>query len=527
MDNTYGEFQGTELDPSLDFDFDDEEESDLLPILGLAAVFASIVGGLLVLVGRRHQPSAAERMQAALETAGGAASKKGAKAVQTVTDAASDLKLSKLLDDALGKARDLSPNGDLKGTLKDARKQARKAAENERLRDVLKQMQDRVGGASDRVAKAAKDADLGGTASDVSKQAADLAASAGLVKLLHDALDKAAQAGKKAPDVTDAADEARSRLAKVFEKTPLSDFDRDQAGEYLEALKERLDDAIEELRTDIAPKAADAVAGTVVPVAQKVAGRVQDDVLPAAQDAVEKLRSDVIPAAQDRASELADKYEVGPRARKAADAAKTGAISFSDLLKSLAVAIAAKIVDELLPEARDISVKTARKAREDVIPAAADTAGQAAQKVREDILPKVTDAAAQTPDMLGDLLQMARDRANDAFEKAQPVASDTANKASEAAGKAAEAAKARAKELQKAPKGKSRGVVGSAVDATAYVTRETTGILFWLAALVGVILLVFVPERDKQEELWNNVRQFLGEVREMWRDLQGPEYDDI
>src|SRR5947209_3298369 len=117
MDNTYGEFQGTELDPSLDFDFDDEEESDLLPILGLAALFASIVGGVLVLVGRRREPSAADRVQAALDAAGGAASKNGSKAVQTVAQSASDLKLTQLLDDALEKARDLSSNGDLTKTL--------------------------------------------------------------------------------------------------------------------------------------------------------------------------------------------------------------------------------------------------------------------------------------------------------------------------------------------------------------------------------------------------------------------------
>jgi hypothetical protein len=280
---------------------------------------------------------------------------------------------------------------------------------------------------------------------------------------------------------------------------------------------------------------------SVVPAAQEaaqtVAHRVREDVLPAAQEAVEKLRSDVLPGAQERVGKLAEDYEVVPRAKKAAEAAKSGAGSFSDLLKGLGLAIGAKVVEELLPEAKTLGSKAASKAREEVIPAAADTAGQAAARVKEEVLPKVGEVAAQTPSMLGDLLEMAREKVGEALDRSQPVASE----AVDAAGKAAETAKARAKDLSKASKevakaskGKSKGVtgavsgaVGGAVDATTYVARETTGILFWLAALGAVILLVFVPDRDKQEEMWNNVRQFLGEVREMWRDLQGPEYDVI
>jgi hypothetical protein len=541
MDNTYGEFQGTDLDPSLDFDFDDEEENDLLPILGLAALFASIVGGILVLAGRRREPSAAEQVQDALQAAAEAGGKNGKKAVKAISEAASDVKLGDLLDTAMEKARGISTNGDVNAAIKDVRKRAAKVADSDQLRDLLKQAQEKAREAGKRGAQIASDVDPAEAATTARDRVAEAVAGLGLVKILQDAVEKASQAAKNAPDIADTASDVKRRAEKALDKSPLSDIDTDQAGKFLDSLKERIVEAIDQVRNEVAPKAVDTLSTSVVPAAQgaaqTVAQRVKEDVIPAAQDAVERLRSDVIPSAQERAGQLADEYQVGPRARKAAEAAKSGAGTFSELLKGLGLAVGAKIVDELLPEAKNVGMKAARKAREDVIPAAADTAGQAATRVKEDVLPKVGDVASQTPGMLGDLLEMAREKVGEAMDRSQPIASEAA----EAAGKAAETAKARAKDLSKASKelskstkDKSRGVkgavsgaVGSAVDATTYATRETTGILFWLAALGALILLVFVPDRQKQEELWNNVRQFLGEVGEMWRDLQGPEYDEL
>src|SRR6266550_3423731 len=101
MENTYGEFQGTELDPSLDFDFDDDEVNDIVPVLALAAVVAAIVGGILVLLGRRRQPTAAERAQDLLEQAG----KGGKKGLKAASKAVEDARLGDLLDEALERAR--------------------------------------------------------------------------------------------------------------------------------------------------------------------------------------------------------------------------------------------------------------------------------------------------------------------------------------------------------------------------------------------------------------------------------------
>ena len=56
MDNTYNEFSGTDLDLDADMDFDDDDSNDLLPILGLSAAVAAVVGAILVLAGRRRRP---------------------------------------------------------------------------------------------------------------------------------------------------------------------------------------------------------------------------------------------------------------------------------------------------------------------------------------------------------------------------------------------------------------------------------------------------------------------------------------
>jgi hypothetical protein len=146
------------------------------------------------------------------------------------------------------------------------------------------------------------------------------------------------------------------------------------------------------------------------------------------------------------------------------------------------------------------------------------------------------------------MLKMARDRVEDLLHAAEPVASDALDaakngmgSAADRAGDAAVYAKHRAEDLAgglRQGKGNVtgavssvgtgvRGAVGGAVDATAHATREMTGILFWLSMLGGLILLVFIPNREKQQELWNGTTQFLSELREMWRDLQGTDLEEL
>src|SRR5438128_4028429 len=128
MDSTYGEFQGTELDPSLDFDYDEDEASDLPQILGLAAILAAVVGVVLVLIGRRKEPTVAERAQEVLESASKEGKKSLKAASKTVSKAAADARLGELLDEALDRARKAGAGADLTGLLSQARDKVARAA---------------------------------------------------------------------------------------------------------------------------------------------------------------------------------------------------------------------------------------------------------------------------------------------------------------------------------------------------------------------------------------------------------------
>jgi hypothetical protein len=492
MESTYGEFQGTELDPNLDFDFDDEG-NDLLPVLGVAAGVAALVGGALVILGRRRNPSAADNAQEMLEKA----SKQGKKGLEAITKSVEDAKLGDLLEEALTKARHTADDADLDKVLKEAQKLARDARK--------------------RAKKVASNVDVGETVGDVRKRVEEIE----LAALLQDALSKAKDASSRVDlsGVGDTAGGVRKRLEKAFSNGHAPEIDTEKAGKFLDVLRERLVEAVESVREDVAPKAQEAV--------QTVAHRVQEDMIPAAQETVEKLRDDVIPEAQERATKLAEE-EIAPRARQAAKTVKSRANSLSEMLQVAALAALEKMVDDILPQARKAGERAVKTAQEDVIPAAASTAEDAVQRVREDVLPRMGKAAEKTPEMLSDVLAMALERAAEARDKVKPMAED-----------AATFGKHRASDVAESMRGGKSGVTGAvssagsavsgaakgAASATAHTTREFVGILFWLAVLGGLVLMVFVPDRKKQEELWNNTRQFFGEVREMWRDLQGPDYD--
>lgn len=514
MDGTYGEFQGTELDPSFDLDSDDES-NDLLPIIGLSALLAAVAGGILVLLGRvLHKPTPQERAQDILEGVG----KQGKKGAKTARQVVEGMNLSDLLDEARGRAKEAgSAIGD----------KARQAG----LADLLDQAISKVADATDNL-------DLEDKVSAVRKRARH----ADLASLLDEARSKAEDAASRA-DLRKRAQEAGKRVGDVAASVRESGLDTRGVEDRLDTLKEKLSELIEALQKDVAPKVAGAIKSDVIPAAQTaaetVARTMKENVVPTAQDAVDKVREDVIPAAQQRAGKLADEYEVGTRARKAAEAAREGAGSFGDMLRAVGMAALEKVIEDLLPAAKKSGAKAVKTAREDIIPAAADTAGEAVTRVKEDVLPRVGEAAAQAPDVLSDLLSMARDKAEQALEKAQPVASDALTFTRHRAGDAAEFTRHRTHDVASEMGGRRNGAgkavssarqgvagaIGGAVGATTYAARETTGILFWLAALGGLILLVFVPDREKQNEIWNNFLQFMGELREMWKDLQGVEYE--
>ncbi|MDQ6694293.1 MAG: hypothetical protein M3014_07705 [Chloroflexota bacterium] len=526
MSNNYDEFQGTDLDSSADFDRDDE--NDLLPILALSAAVAALVGGLLVLMGRRRAATPMERVEAVLKDPG----KAGKREVKALAKAIRNSDLSDLLGEARDRASKAMDDMDVGGSLSDLLHEARHKAN-----------------------RAAHDFDLAGSVGDavdsVSKRARSATKDMSLSDTLNEALSKVGDAASRV-DVGDTAHELRKHVAGMAGDLHDSHVGAGGVEHLLDTLKERLSAAIDSVRDDVAPKAADKLKSDVIPAAQSamdnISKHMQEDVLPTAQDALGKLRDDVLPKAQERANKLVGDTEVGHKARKAAKSAKESAGPFGDMMRGLGLAVIAKVVDELLPQAKKAGGKAVDMARDDVIPAAAQTAGDAAQRVREDILPRVGDAASQAPDILQGLLKLASDRVEDALNKAQPVAAGALEVGKQKASDAAEFSMHRAGEVASGARVIGGGVggvvttagrgvggavstagrgVGGAVGFTAHATRELTGILFWLAMMAGLILLVFVPDKDRQKEIINSAMQLMGELREMWRDLQGNNFEEL
>ena len=520
MNDTYNEFSGTELDQdadfNADFEWDDEGGNDLIPILGLSAAVAAVVGAILVLAGRRRKKTPMERVEAFLGDVG----KEGKKAARQVGRSVREANLGDLLSEAM-----------------------------------------------DRAGEAAGNVDLAGFAGDVKKRARKLTGDMHLGSMLEDALDQAKRASKRM-DLDDRARDVGKKVSGAVSNIPRPDIDTKGVESFLDALKDKLSGAIDSVRSDIAPKAADLIRDDVIPAAQGAAASVvravREDVLPAAGEAMHKVREDVLPAVEERASKFMGDTDAGKRARRVASSAGEGALSFADLARGLAASVAHRVIEDVLPEVKKMGGKAVKTARQDVMPAAERFAGKAAGVVREDVLPKVGEVAAQTPDALGALLGVAREKAEAAMDKAGPLASDAAeygrhrlsdfatftrHRAGDVAsglgagrdglgGMASGVASSVGQGVGGAFSTVGRGVGGAvggaasavghgtraAVGATTYATRESVGILFWLAALGGLILLVFVSDKERQKEIVNGALQFFNEVREMWTDLRGPDY---
>ena len=518
MDDTYSDFSGTELDQDAEFDsefdWEDEGEGDLLPILGLSVGVAAVVGAILVLAGRRRKKTPMDRVEEFVGDVG----KQGKKTAKKVASTIGDVRLADLLSEAMDKAGETAAGVDLAGFASDVKKRARKLT---------------------------KDVDLGA--------------------MLEDALDQAKRAGKRL-DLDDRtkgarkkAKDAKKTLEEAFSAVPKPDVDTKGVESFLEALKEKLDSAIDTVRSDIAPKAAERIREDVVPAAQEAAAAVAHTV-----------RDDVMPAVEKRAGKILADVEIDKRARRVASTAGEGAKSFADFARALAASVMHRVIEDVLPEVTKAGGKVVETTRHDVIPAAGRAAGKAAGKVGE--------VASQTPGALSGLLASARDQAEAALEKAGPVAGDAAEFSRHRLSDLIEYTRHRAHDLADgldggrdgggrvastvgrgvggAASAVGRGVGGAAssvghgvtgavsavghgvtgaasavghgartaASATTYAARESVGILFWLGALGGLILMVFISDKERQKEIVNGILQFFNELREMWTDLQGPDY---
>lgn len=546
MDNDSPEGSQNEMinpqeEPFDDWDLDFEDEgNDLVPILSISAIVAAVIGAFLVLIGRRRNPDPSPKER--LESIMGDAGKQGKRSAKQVASAIEGADLGDLLNQALDKARSSVGDFDAEDHLGDLRKAARRARNEVHLSALLSD-------AVDRAHTASKSLDVEATMKEGRRRGKGLLRSArnatddidveattrDIRKFAESAFSGARSAAEDF-DVEGTAGDVKKRAADFASDVRNGNLDTKGIESVLDMLKERLGSAVDSVRNDVAPKAGD-VLPAMHDAVGAVATKVREDLLPTAQGAVDKVREDVLPPAQERIGKLAEDLPLPQPVRKAASSAKQGVGSFGELLRSVGLAAASKLLDEVFPVVRQTGDKAVEMAREGVIPAAS----QAAQTVREDVLPRVGDVASQAPDVLSDLLKMARARAEEALENAQPFATDALETGRTRMGDAATFSAHRATEAASGVRNVGAGVggavggavsavgqgvtgaVGGAVGATVSLTKETTGLLFWLGTLGGLILLVFIPDREKQAEMWNGTLQLLNEVREMWKDLQGDE----
>jgi hypothetical protein len=222
----------------------------------------------------------------------------------------------------------------------------------------------------------------------------------------------------------------------------------------------------------------------------------------------------------------------------------------------------------------DVLVQTSQRVREDVLPQVAHMLPQVAEAVRQEVVPTVThaaeaavttvaDAAATRRKQLAEAAKKAREEGNALADDVAAIANSRAKQARRgwwgrkkaapapdlmtalgvtgavglAASQAAQVSeqsrhlsrKARA-ESKKAAERAQRASQKAARDAQRATTRaagnvggfigDTTGTLFWLAALLGLLFYAFASE-EQRETFINGIKTAYEQATELYRDFQG------
>lgn len=523
-----------------DFDFDDEdfddEDSDLMRIIGIAGGVAALLGGLMILMGRRRE-TPQERAVKEVQQAG-----------KTAQKALRDVHLGELLSEARDQANRRLRDAHLDDLARDARKRgatlAREAGKTgrdladqagktghdladqaasvagsvdleaaiheigRRLATIEREGRRGAGRAQKEARKAFKNLDLSDVPDDVSSQLADLW---GTVS------ERAKEIGWA--DAMDEAGKQVRRLSRQARRTGRN-FDLSGLADLLDSVRDQLGSAGTRVQKDVLP----AVQGTF-----------EDDVLPEARKrarAAGEALSATYQQARKRGGNLADDY--GPQVKKAAGKAaeQAGGLGnqVGEILQAVGMEILHRVLSDVVPGAKKAGARVAETAREDTFPWLRHRAGEVRDRVRDDVAPRVRDFASDAPDRVRGAVDSARPVVADTLSSVGETVSDTVARVRPRVGDAVESGRDRAAEaLESGRSGvggalstmgrKAGDAAGAAVGTTKYVTGESSRILFWLSMLSGLVLLIFVPDREKQKELWNNMQEFLGELRSMWGDF--------
>ncbi len=490
-----------EFDQDLEFDFDDEDfddNADLMRVLAMAGGAAAALGGLIILLTRRRE-TPAERVVAQIQATG-----------KEVRKAVARADLAALLSGALDQVNSRVQSADVQDLVKAARRSGQQAAAHVDLEAAVSDVRDRLHTIEHEGRRGAKRA------------------------------QKEAQRAFKNLDLGDVSDEARQQLKALWDQiaAQAQDVGWDQA---LKDSRKQIRHMARDLRHQAGGVQTADVAAVLATLAEHLGSmrkQVEEDVLPQVQGT---LNDDVLPEARKRARQagealsavaqearkrggkLADEYgpTVKEQAGQAAEGAKGFAAQAGDILRTIAIDALNRTMNDILPAARKGGGQAAQTMRNDTLPWIRHRADEARTRVQEDVAPRVAEAAADAPG-----------KVRDAVGTAAPVVGEALSSAAGAIGEVVSRARP---QIAAQPKGvggalssvgrKAGDAVNNTVDTTLYVTGETGRIIFWLSMLAGLMVAVFIPDREKQQEIWNDIQQFLGELRNMWSDLSADDFD--
>jgi hypothetical protein len=519
MDQSYNEqYAGSEPDPAVDLDFDlddedfDDENGDLMRVIGMAGGAAALIGGLIILLGRKKE-TPTEKLVAQAQSVG-----------KDVRKAVKNADLPSLLADARDAANARLRDANLQDLARGARDTGGAAVAAVGAGAASVDLEKAIGAIGDRLGaiesggrrgarrarkegrRALENIDLSSVPDDVSSQLSDLWA----------------EVGKRAESVgwADAIGEAGKEVRKLNRKLRKSSgVDLSGLADLLDALKSQVGDAGKRVQEDVLP----AVQGTLA-----------DDVLPEARKrarAAGEALSAVADEARKRGGQVADAYapEVKKRVGQGAESAKGFSGQVTDLLKALALEGMNRMMSDVVPAAKKGGARAADTMRDDTLPWLRHRADEVRSRA-EDLAPQVLDAAGQAPGKVkGVVVDTAAPAVADTLSSAVGALGDAVSRARPKAGEAVQNGGSGVGGAISAVGRKAGDAVGATVDTTKYVTGESSRILFWLSMLSGLVLLIFVPDPDKQKEIWNNVQGFLGELRSMFGDIgdQGEQATDL
>ncbi len=500
-------------------------DANSIAVIALAAGIASMVGLVIVWLGKLGQPKEEKKLQQIIEAAtagkldewvGKGSSKKVAHAMLQTRDRASDVagtvgdRAGSVVETVVGAATPIVTEagkrigqtvGDVTGN-REVKKAARQVSD---IRDHLAAMIDNI--------------DVQEYQGKTRKQATTLRKRAEQMLALLEVEQRTGKARKaieqqakelgKAIDQAKLGDQAGRVAARA--RDAISNIDLGQtfsdAGDAISSKAKGIEHDSRGLRRD-AGKAASQAADEAGKLAKK-AGKQSSSWLGVITDAVGTFVSDFTKKTLPELTRAAGKAGEQVRGQVVLPA--------SDYMRN-----------EAIPNVSDAAGNVADYVRKEAIPNVSDAAGNVADYVRKEAIPNISDAAGNVAEFVtetalpaaGEFLSETGDRVQKAYKEVAPHVGDALGNVGEAVGGMFH------------HDGHHDGLLsnvgdttGKALSTAGHATRkaadDTVSTIFWVAAAGAALVFLFAPEKEQRDELWRNVQNLVSQGRDLVQEFQG------